>query len=53
MEAGQKLLVLEAMKMEIAVASPAAGTIEKLNCTTGALVMAGQHLVTLRQEVRA
>jgi urea carboxylase len=51
-EAGQKLLVLEAMKMEIAVASPAAGTVERLNCITGALVMAGQHLVTLRQEVR-
>jgi urea carboxylase len=50
-EAGQKLVVLEAMKMEIAVASPAAGTVEKLNCSTGALVMAGQHLVTLRQEV--
>jgi urea carboxylase len=51
-EAGQKLVVLEAMKMEIAVASPAAGTIERLNCIAGALVMAGQHLVTLRQEVR-
>jgi urea carboxylase len=48
--AGQKLVVLEAMKMEIAVASPAAGTVEKLNCSTGALVVAGQHLVTLRQE---
>jgi urea carboxylase len=50
-EAGQKLVVLEAMKMEIAVASPTAGTVEKLNCSTGALVMAGQQLVTLRQEV--
>jgi urea carboxylase len=52
-EAGQKLVVLEAMKMEIAVASPSAGTVEKLNCSTGALVMAGQHLVTLRHEVIA
>ncbi|MBZ5618099.1 MAG: urea carboxylase [Acidobacteriia bacterium] len=51
-EAGQRLVVLEAMKMEIAVASPAAGTVERLNCTTGALVTAGQHLVTLRQEAR-
>ncbi len=49
-EAGQKLIVLEAMKMEIAVAAPSAGTIEKLNCTKGALVSAGQHLITLRQE---
>jgi urea carboxylase len=52
-EAGQKLIVLEAMKMEIAVSAPSAGTIEKLNCTKGALVSAGQHLITLRQEVRA
>ncbi len=46
--AGQKLMVLEAMKMEIAVASPAAGTIEALDCAPGALVSAGQRLVTLR-----
>ncbi|HUB82154.1 MAG TPA: urea carboxylase [Bryobacteraceae bacterium] len=52
-EAGQKLIVLEAMKMEIAVSAPAAGTIEKLNCAKGALVSAGQHLITLRQEMRA
>jgi urea carboxylase len=48
-EAGQKLIVLEAMKMEIAVSAPSAGTIEKLNCSKGALVLAGQHLITLRQ----
>jgi urea carboxylase len=47
-EAGQKLIVLEAMKMEIAVAAPAAGTVELLNCAPGALVSAGQRLVTLR-----
>jgi len=52
-EAGQKLIVLEAMKMEIAVSAPSAGTIETLNCAQGALVSAGQHLITLRQEVRA
>ena len=50
-EAGQKLMVLEAMKMEIAVAAPSAGMIEMLNCVPGALVSAGQRLVTLRQEV--
>jgi urea carboxylase len=49
-EAGQKLIVLEAMKMEIAVAAPSAGTVEVLNCAPGALVSAGQRLVTLRQE---
>ena len=51
--AGEKLVVLEAMKMEIAVAAPTAGIIEKLNCVKGALVMAGQNLVTLRQEALA
>ena len=46
--AGQKLIVLEAMKMEIAVAAPRAGVVERLNCVPGALVAAGQRLVTLR-----
>jgi urea carboxylase len=49
-EAGQKLVILEAMKMEIAVAAPRAGTVERLVCAPGALVTAGQHLVILRQE---
>ena len=49
-EAGQKLLVLEAMKMEIAVVSPATGVVESLNCAPGKLVSAGQHLVTIRGE---
>jgi len=51
--AGDRLLVLEAMKMEIAVAAPFAGTVETLNCAPGALVFAGQNLVTVRQEVAA
>ena len=49
-EAGQRLLVLEAMKMEIAVVAPCNGLVEKLNCASGSLVQAGQHLVMLRQE---
>ena len=49
-QAGQKLMVLEAMKMEIAVSAPGAGTVEMLNCAPGAMVSAGQRLVTLRQE---
>jgi urea carboxylase len=48
-EAGQKLVVLEAMKMEIAVAAPSTGIVETLNCVPGAMVSAGQHLVTLRE----
>jgi biotin carboxyl carrier protein len=39
------------MKMEIDVAAPIAGIIEVLNCAKGAMVLAGQNLVTLRQEV--
>jgi urea carboxylase len=50
-EAGQKLIVLEAMKMEIIVAAPSAGVVEKLNCGAGTMVLAGQQLVTLRHEV--
>jgi urea carboxylase len=49
-QAGQRLVILEAMKMEIAVAAPRAGTIERLACAPGAFVTAGQHLVILRQE---
>jgi urea carboxylase len=49
-QAGQKLLVLEAMKMEIAVTAPFAATVEKLNCATGSLVSAGQNLIALRKE---
>ncbi len=48
--AGQKLIVLEAMKMEIAVAAPVAGIVETIGCSAGALVSAGQRLVTLRAE---
>ena len=49
-QAGQKLMVLEAMKMEIAIAAPGAGTVEMLNCAPGALVNAGQRLMILRSD---
>jgi urea carboxylase len=52
-EAGQKLIVLEAMKTEIAVAAPNAGTVERVNCAAGAMVWAGQTLLLLRSEVAA
>ncbi len=52
-EAGQRLVVLEAMKMEIAVAAPVGGTIETLHCAPGHLVAAGQHLLTVRPEAAA
>jgi urea carboxylase len=49
-EAGQKLLVLEAMKTEIAVVAPSAGTVEKLHCAPGSLVSSGQVLLAFRPE---
>lgn len=49
-EAGQKLLVLEAMKTEIAVVAPSAGTVERLHCAPGTLVSSGQILLVLRPE---
>jgi urea carboxylase len=52
-QAGQKLIVLEAMKTEIAVTAPRAGIIESLACAAGALVWAGQILLLLRGEVTA
>jgi urea carboxylase len=52
-QAGQKLIVLEAMKTEIAVTAPKAGIIESLACAAGALVWAGQTLLLLRGEATA
>jgi len=48
-EAGQKLLVLEAMKTEIAVTAPKAGIVHSLACAAGALVWAGQTLLLLAE----
>ena len=48
-EAGQSLMTLEAMKMEILVAAPRAGIVDTLVCSTGAMVMAGQRLIILKQ----
>ena len=49
-EAGHRLIVLEAMKMEIAVTAPVAGIVETLNCAPGMLVSAGQTLAAIRKE---
>jgi urea carboxylase len=44
-EAGQRLIVVESMKMEIAVATPRAGTVVEVLCAQGSPVAAGQALV--------
>ena len=49
-EAGQRLIVVESMKMEIAVAAPMKGTVVEVLCKQGAQVSAGQTLLFLRPE---
>ena len=42
---GDVLILLEAMKMELPVRSPADGVVRRLNCREGEMVQAGQELV--------
>ena len=46
-EAGQTLLIVESMKMEIPVESPAAGTVREVLVAESDAVQDGQWLVTL------
>ena len=46
-EAGQGLLVLEAMKMENEVAAPREGTVSSIKVTTGDTVETGQELMVV------
>ena len=46
--AGEALLLIEAMKMEIAVQTDQAGTIVELRCRRGQAVAAGEALIVLR-----
>lgn len=48
--AGQTIIILEAMKTEIAVVAPIGGTIDRILCKTGALITAGQRLAVIRGE---
>jgi acetyl/propionyl-CoA carboxylase alpha subunit len=45
--AGQPLIVLEAMKMELPLRAPAAGTVQRLHCAAGDLVQPGTPLVEI------
>ncbi|ABM63124.1 urea carboxylase [Halorhodospira halophila] len=49
-EAGQTLLVLESMKMEIPLCADQAGTVRRLLCREGAQVAPGQTLLTLTSD---
>jgi urea carboxylase len=48
--AGARLVVLDAMKTEIVIASPSAGIVEEIRCAPGKLVHSGQTLAVLRTE---
>jgi 3-methylcrotonyl-CoA carboxylase alpha subunit len=45
--AGETLVVLEAMKMELAIKAPRDGRVARIACTTGELVQPGVPLVDL------
>ncbi|MCY7320331.1 MAG: urea carboxylase, partial [Phormidesmis sp. CAN_BIN36] len=47
-EVGNKLVVLEAMKMEIAIVAPVSGTILDVRCTQGQLVSVDQVLFVIQ-----
>ncbi|MFP4322832.1 MAG: acetyl-CoA carboxylase biotin carboxyl carrier protein subunit [Anaerolineales bacterium] len=47
LQAGQALLVLEAMKMEMRVSAPRAGQLKRLACAPGDTVQKGQGLAEL------
>ena len=49
-ERGQKLLVLEAMKMELQVAAPHAGHVRAVKVKPGDVVKRGQTLIELEQD---
>jgi len=48
--AGDKLMILEAMKMEVMVTAPYAGEVMEMRAPKGALVMDGQTVAILRPE---
>ncbi len=48
--AGQKLLTMEAMKMEHVIAAPYSGIIKSIHCTVGDLVEDGLELVTFSDD---
>ncbi len=50
-QAGDRMLILEAMKMEIAVNTPQSGKVVSVFCQPGSLVSAGQTLLVYRPDL--
>jgi urea carboxylase len=50
LKAGQKVVLIEAMKMEVAVATATGGRLHSLHCKPGQAVMPGQILAILQPE---
>lgn len=50
-QAGDVVVIVESMKMEIAVTTPFAGEVSKVLCVAGSAVAAGQNLVVIEELV--
>jgi urea carboxylase len=46
---GDRLVILESMKMEIAIAAPVSGTVIEVFCSPGQMVTAGQMLMVIQE----
>ncbi len=46
---GDRLVILESMKMEIAIAAPVSGTVLEVRCASGQMVSAGQILIVIQE----
>ena len=52
-EAGETLIIVEAMKMEIHVTAPASGMVHEIVCQTGRPVSSGDPLIVFTNERNA
>jgi urea carboxylase len=50
-EAGQTLVIIESMKMEMALVAPHAGRLAELRCQPGRVVKAGQIIALIESRV--